>query len=92
MPYPDEHMARLRDPADFLPGTFGRSRGISELLNGRDLFLIEGRLKSTGEKAWQGVRYPINIWPELDARKDAKYSNAISFEPATGKGKNNECE
>jgi len=88
MPYPNEHAARVRNPAEFIAGSF-RSKEIPKPEGGKGgVRMIMGKLKGgTGSMVVQAYRFPIDLYTVAEAKQwlkdnDVKY---ISFEPATNK-------
>lgn len=90
-PYPNEHAARLRDPADFDAKTFRRTAGgtiFGKTKVPSTIGIILGKLKGKSAPAdspiVQALRFPIKNWTESEARKWLKDNSVkfISFEPA----------
>jgi HK97 family phage prohead protease len=94
MPYKNEHAARLRDPDDFDPDSFRRTKG-GKLYNSIDvpktIGIIWGKLKGKAEPEDpplpQALRFPTKDWTAGEARKWLKDNKIkyISFEPAEEK-------
>lgn len=78
-PYPNEHACRQRDPGDFESDSFRRTKREHE---GKEYFVIMGKLKGESTMTEQSYRYPKDIWTEAEARKHCKSHGGISFEPA----------
>lgn len=80
MPFPNEHACRVRDPADFQPGSFRR---ISQSSDGRQFSIIIGRLKGASSTTTQAYRYPKATWTVAQARGHCRRHDG-TFEPASG--------
>ncbi len=92
MPFPNEHSARLKNPKDFKPGTFSRTKGGVLFPNVKipsTASLVRGQLpKQTGKQSFpQSIRFPVKDFTEAQARKFLKDNNVkfILFEPAINK-------
>jgi hypothetical protein len=91
MPYPNEHAARLRDPDDFDPDSFRRTKG-GKLYNSIEvpetIAIVWGKLKGKAEPEDpplpQALRFPTKDWEADEARKWLKDNKIkyIDFEPA----------
>ncbi len=95
MPYPNEHAARIRQPGNFNPDTFRRTKGGKAVLPGSGLItvpntisIIWGKLKGSDKPAdqplVQALRFPTKNYTASEAKSwlsnnKVKY---ISFEPA----------
>ena len=86
MPYNSEHSCRLRDPDDFQADSFRRTSRESD---GKQFFVIMGRLQGEDTMTEQAYRYPKDTWTEAEARKHCKEHDGIAFEPAS-EGENSE--
>lgn len=78
-PYPNEHACRQRDPGDFESDSFRRTKREHE---GKEYFVIMGKLKGEDTMTEQAYRYPKDTWTEAEARKHCKNHGGIAFEPA----------
>jgi len=65
MPYPGEHSCRILEPGTFQPKSFRR------IVQGK-LAIIIGKLKGESTTTTQAFRYPVDDWPEADARAHCK--------------------
>ena len=79
-PYPNEHACRLRDPGDFQEGSFRRAPREHE---GKEYFVIMGRLKGETTMTEQAYRYPKDTWSVSQARAHCKSHDGQQFEPAS---------
>lgn len=79
MPYKNEHACRLREPSEFIEGTFRRGEREHE---GKRYSVIYGKLKKTGKMAEQAFRYPKKVWGVDEARRHCRSHGGILFEPA----------
>lgn len=81
MPYPNQHAARVRQPGNFVEGSF-RTKRIANGINA-----IMGRLSyNTNTMVVQAYRFDKSVYTPEEARnwlKEHKISY-ISFEPASG--------
>ena len=94
MPYSGEHSARLRDPEDFDPDSFRRTKG-GKLYGSIDvpktIGIIWGKLKNKNTPEDpplpQALRFPTKDWTADEARKWLKDNKIkyIAFEPAEEK-------
>jgi HK97 family phage prohead protease len=92
MPYPNEHAARLRDPGDFDPDSFRRTKG-GTIYGSKNvpetISIIWGKLKDANAPADaplpQALRFPTSDWTEAQARKwlEDNEIEVIDFEPAS---------
>lgn len=92
MPYPGEHAARLRDPGDFNPDTFRRTKGGTIYGSKKvptSVGIIWGKLKGASGPSDnpipQALRFDKTAWT-VDAAKKWLKDNSIkyiSFEPAS---------
>jgi hypothetical protein len=84
VPYPNEHACRLRDPADFAPGTF---RSMSRQHTGRRYRVILGKLRGkSGARdpmVEQTYRYPSDTWTAREAMAHCRGHGGLLFEAAT---------
>jgi len=92
MPYPNEHSARLREPDDFDPKSFGRvNDGIiyGKIKVPQTIAVIWGKLKGNAKPSDkpipQALRFPTKYWTVEKAKKWLKDNNVkyISFEAAS---------
>jgi len=81
-PYPNEHSCRLRNPDDFQDNSFRR---VARQHEGKEYFVIMGKLKGEDTMTEQAYRYPVSTWTVAEARSHCKAHHGISFEPAEGK-------
>jgi len=91
MPYPNEHSARLRDPADFDPDSFRRTNGgtiYGSKVVPKTIAIIWGKLKGKSQEddppIPQALRFPTKYWT-AEAAKQWLADNEIdyiAFEPA----------
>ena len=79
MPFPNEHAARVLDPAGFEPGSFRRIRQDS---SGKPYFRIVARAKGKTSTSTQALRYPKDKWTPSAAKEHAQANKATSFEAA----------
>lgn len=87
MPYPNEHAARVRDPASFEPNSF-RSKNLKDGVR-----LILGKLNGgNGSMVVQAYRFSVDKFTVEQAKKWLKDNNIkyISFEPAKTVSRNGE--
>ena len=85
MPYPNEHACRLREPDDFEPGSFRRTKREHE---GKPYAVIMGRLKGEETTTEQAYRYSKDDWSASEAEAHCEDHEGIEFEPAsTGSGR-----
>jgi phage-related protein (TIGR01555 family) len=77
-PYPNEHAARMRDPADFVEGSM-RSKDLAGGVR-----LILGKLEKGGPMVVQAYRFPVSEFTEAEAKVWLKEHDEepILFEPA----------
>lgn len=91
MPYPNEHAARVRDPADFQPDSFRRVdefEGRPLVHDGKKYWAIVGRLKGKTTTRIQALRYKkADGWAASAARSHAKVHGATNFAAASGTSK-----
>lgn len=85
-PYPNEHACRLRDPGDFQTGTFKRTRREHE---GKEYFVIMGKLKGEDTMTEQAYRYPKDTWSVSQARSHCESHDGKLFEPAANQSYSN---
>ena len=92
MPYPNEHAARLRDPADFDPDSFRRTNGgtiYGSKTVPATIGIIWGKLKGANAPSDnpipQALRFPTADWTAAEARKwlSDNEITTVSFEPAS---------
>jgi len=85
MPFPHEHACRLRDPDDFLPGSF---RSMERRHGSKRYRVILGKMKGssgpTDPMVEQTYRYPADVWTAEEARSHGGAHGGTLFEPATG--------
>jgi HK97 family phage prohead protease len=95
-PFPNEHAARLRNPRDFNPTTFRRTRGGTIFGSKKvpsTIGIIWGKLKGADEPSDnpipQSLRFNKDNWTVDEAKKWLKDNNikVILFEAASGKSK-----
>jgi hypothetical protein len=81
MPYPNEHAARVRDPALFQPDSF-RSKELA-----RGIRVIIGKLKGSSSMAVQAYRFAADQYTAAEAKEWLKRNGVIyiSFEPAVNR-------
>jgi len=101
MPYPNEHAARLRDPDDFAPDSFRRTKGgklYGHIEVPATIGIIWGKLKEKNAPEDpplpQALRFPTKDWPADEAKKWLKDNEIkyIAFEPAEEKSGGAEIE
>jgi len=80
-PYPNEHACRLRDPGDFQSDSFRRTQREHE---GKQYFVIMGRLRGQETMTEQAYRYPKDTWTADAARGHCRSHDGRVFEPASG--------
>jgi hypothetical protein len=85
MPFPNEHACRLRDPGDFVHGSF---RSMERMHGSKRYRVVLGKLKGRGKPGdpmvEQTYRYPADVWTPEDALAHGRAHGATLFEPATG--------
>ncbi|MFX1499331.1 MAG: hypothetical protein ACFFDH_00040 [Promethearchaeota archaeon] len=91
MPFPNEHAARLKDPALFDPKTFRRTEG-GTIYGSKEvpsiISIIWGKLKTANKPSDnpipQALRFPIKDWTVTEAKKWLKDNNIkfLAFEEA----------
>jgi hypothetical protein len=91
MPFPNEHSARLRNPGDFDPDTFRRTKGgtiYGKIKVPQTVGIIWGKLKGSSAPEDmpipQTLRFLKDSWSAAEAKVWLKTNNIkyISFEPA----------
>lgn len=95
-PFPGEHAARLRNPADFVGETFRRVKD-GTIFGSKKIpataAVIWGKLKGAAKPSDnpipQSIRFPTKNWTVAQAKKWLKDNNVknIGFEAASGKEK-----
>ena len=97
MPFPNEHSARLRNPGDFDPDTFRRTKGgtiYGKIKVPQTVGIIWGKLKGSSAPEDmpipQTLRFLKDSWSAAEAKAWLKANNVkyISFEPAKMSEKN----
>ena len=77
MPFPNEHSLRLRDPGDFAPDSFRRTKGsgkgrVQGVTIPSTISVIWGKLKGAAEASdppiGQALRFPKDAWTEAKAK------------------------
>ena len=85
MPFPHEHAYRLRDPDDFVPGTF---RSMERMHGAKRYRVILGKTKGKSgpgdPMVEQTYRYPADVWTAEEALAHGRAHGGMLFEPATG--------
>lgn len=82
MPFPNQHAARVRNPGDFVEGSFVT---LTENMP-KGLSIITGKLKDGGALAAQSIRFSRENWTTERARKwlDEHDYEGATIEEATG--------
>lgn len=97
MPFPNEHSARLRNPGDFDPDTFRRTKGgtiYGKIKVPQTIGIIWGKLKGSSAPEDmpipQTLRFLKDSWSAAEAKSWLKTNNVkyIGFEPAKMSEKN----
>jgi len=95
-PFPNEHAARLKNPADFVGETFRRVKdgtifGSKKVPATADVIWgkLKGAAKPSDNPIPQSIRFPTKSWTVAQAKKWLKDNDVkpISFEAASGKEK-----
>jgi len=79
VPFENEHACRLRDPGDFQEDSFRR---MSRETEGKEYFVIMGKLKGEDNMMEQSFRYPKETWMESEAKEHCSDHDGMMFEPA----------
>lgn len=96
MPYPNEHSARLKNPKDFDPDSYRRTKGgtiYGTKKVPKTISIIWAKLKRKNKPKDppipQALRFPTKSWTVTTAKKWLKDNNVkyMSFEPAKKKEK-----